>query len=310
MATPLVSVIVPTYNNAKIISYTIESILGQSYSPLEILVINDGSTDETMEVMKKFSGHASMVVHTQSNQGDIAARNKGIELSHGDYVAFCDSDDIWNRDHVRFLVEQVAGSPEVGMAFDNVIYFIDSEKPEDRGGPILTDDDKLLIDAERAKKLAAAPVALREMYTDNLITTSAFMVPKGVFARVGVFDKDIYLMNDLHLFYRIGAYYAVRFVDYVGVKKRIHPKSLSMINSHYEYGVYCLENIRERYPEVYQCIGKRIFNKKLGRKYFRLGLHYERCGDLQKAKEMYKKALLTRILNLRYYWEYARASLA
>ena len=310
MAMPLVSVIVPTYNNAKLISDTLESILGQSYSPLEVLVINDGSTDQTPEVVKRFSGHECLRIYTQSNQGDIAARNKGIELSHGNYIAFCDSDDIWNRDHVKLLVERLEQSPEAGMAFDNVLYFDHSERLEESGGAaIATDEQRLMISTGRARTFAAAPISLQDMYADNLITTSAFMVPRGVFARVGVFDKDIYLMNDLHLFYRIGAYYTVRFVDYVGVRKRVHPKSLSMVNSHHEYGVNCLENIRHRYPEVYRRIGKRIFNKKLGRKYLRLGLHYEKYGDVKKAKDMYKKALLTRKWDLRYYWEYIRASL-
>ncbi len=302
MAGSLVSVIIPTYNNAKLIPYTLESILGQSYSPLEIIVVNDGSTDETAEVVQRYAPRGAVRLHTQPNQGDIAARNKGIELARGDYIAFIDSDDLWNREHVRLLVEEIERSPETGMAFDNVIYFTASDAAApDR-------EEKIMVDPPRAKRMAAGPVALQEIYTDNLITTSAFMVRKQVFARVGVFDKDIYLMNDLHLFYRIGAYYTMRFVDYMGVRKRIHPKSLSMVNSHYEYGVYCLENIRERYPEVYQRIGRRVFNQKLGSKYYRLGRHYERHGDREKAKDMYKKALLTRRLNLRYYWEYARAS--
>lgn len=309
MAGSLVSVIIPTYNNARLIPYTLDSILGQSYSPLEIIVVNDGSTDETAEVVQEYVSRGAVRLHTQPNQGDIAARNKGIELAWGDHIAFIDSDDLWNREHVRLLVEEIERSPETGMAFDNVIYFAGSEASERQGEVAAADGgEKIMVDPRRAKRMAAAPVALQEIYTDNLITTSAFMVRKEVFARVGVFDKEIYLMNDLHLFYRIGAYYAMRFVDYVGVRKRIHPKSLSMVNSHYEYGVYCLENIRERYPEVYQRIGRRVFNQKLGSKYYRLGRHYERHGDREKAKDMYRKALLTRRLNLRYYWEYARAS--
>jgi len=309
MKRPLVSVIVPTYNNAKLIPDTLESIFGQSYSPVEIIVVNDGSTDETAEVVERFTSRGTLRIYTQKNQGDIAARNKGIELSEGDYIAFCDSDDIWNRDHVRLLVDQLERCPEAGMVFDNVAYFVHPGEEENKEASPAGGEERLLVEAARAKTIAATPVSLQDLYTDNLITTSAFMVPKRVFARVGVFDRDIYLMNDLHFFYRIAAYYAVRFVDYVGVRKRVHPASLSMVNTHHEYGVNCLENIRERYPEVYRRIGKRIFNKKLGRKYFRLGLHYEKYGDVKKAKDMYKKALLTRRWSFRYYWEYIRASL-
>ena len=306
----LVSVIIPTYNNAALLPDTLESVLGQAYAPVEVIVINDGSTDGTAEVLNRFSSHASVRIWNQSNQGDIAARNKGIELSRGEYVAFCDSDDLWNKDHVRFLVDKLEEHPEAGMAFDNVIYFMHHAKPGAGPGAPAPDEKWLLVKSARAKKLAAAPVPLQDIYTENLITTSCFMVPKKAFGRVGVFDKDIYLMNDLHLFYRIAAYYPICYVDYVGVQKRVHASNLSVVNRHYEYGVKCLENIRERYPEVYRRVGKAIFNKKLGRKYYRLGFYYEKNGAADKAREMYKKALLTRRFSLRYYWDYLRLSLA
>ena len=305
----LVSVIIPTYNNAGLLPYTLESVLGQSYSPLEIIVVNDGATDETAQVLERFRSHGSLRIWNQSNQGDIAARNKGIELSKGDYVAFCDSDDLWNKDHVRFLVDKLERHPEVGLAFDNVMYFVDETKHEETVGAVVPEEKWLLVKSSKAKQLAAAPVPVQDIYTENLITTSCFMVPKGVFGRVGMFDKNIYLMNDLHLFYRIAAYYPIYYVDYVGVQKRVHATNLSVVNRHYEYGVKCLENIRECYPEVYRRIGKGTFDKKLGRKYFRLGLYYEKNGETDKAKEMYKKALLTRRLSFRYYWDYFRLGL-
>jgi tetratricopeptide (TPR) repeat protein len=69
-----------------------------------------------------------------------------------------------------------------------------------------------------------------------------------------------------------------------------------------------LEDIRDSYPEVYRRIGKNTFNKKLGRKYFRLGLYYERRGDLAKARAAYKQAMLLRKMSFRYGWEYCRSS--
>ena len=88
------------------------------------------------------------------------------------------------------------------------------------------------------------------------------------------------------------------------MRKRIHPLNNTAVNPHYQFGVTELEDIRDCYPEVYHRIGKNVFNKKLGRKYFRLGLYYEGLGDLAKAREAYRKAMLLRKLSLRYGWEY------
>ena len=153
MAGSLISVIIPTYNNARLIPYTLDSILGQSYSPLEIIVVNDGSTDETAEVVQGYVSHGRVRLHTQPNQGDIAARNKGIELALGEYIAFIDSDDLWNREHVRLLVEEIERSPETGMAFDNVIYFAGSDASE-RQGEVATADggEKIMVEAKQPSR--------------------------------------------------------------------------------------------------------------------------------------------------------------
>jgi tetratricopeptide (TPR) repeat protein len=71
-----------------------------------------------------------------------------------------------------------------------------------------------------------------------------------------------------------------------------------------------LESIRDDYPEVYRRIGKKVFNKKLGRKYFRAGVFYDKLGNIEKARDMYRKAMVLRRLSFRYHWEYCRAIFA
>jgi hypothetical protein len=134
------------------------------------------------------------------------------------------------------------------------------------------------------------------------------LVRKSAFERVGGYDEDIFLNCDLHWFYRIGAYFPIRFVDYIGVQRRVHPLNNTAVNPHYEYGVRELENIRDKYPDVYEIIGRPIFDKKLGRKYFRLGLYYEKTGNVEKARIMYWQAMILRKWSLRYRWEYYRST--
>jgi len=91
----MISVIIPTYNRAKIVREAVESVLPQTYRNFEIIVVDDGSTDDTYEVLENYIREKKIVYHYQKNSGVACARNQGIKLSQGDYIAFLDSDDLW-----------------------------------------------------------------------------------------------------------------------------------------------------------------------------------------------------------------------
>jgi glycosyltransferase involved in cell wall biosynthesis len=93
VSNPLISVIIPTYNRANIIAHTIENIFAQTYKNFELIVIDDGSTDNTQAVLREFGSHIRVI--TQDNAGPAAARNRGIDVSRGEIIAFQDSDDLW-----------------------------------------------------------------------------------------------------------------------------------------------------------------------------------------------------------------------
>jgi glycosyltransferase involved in cell wall biosynthesis len=304
----LVSVVVPTYaRQARFLADALESVFGQSYSFLEVVLVSDGSA-EILQTVERFRKEPRLKSFIEKGRGYIAALNQGIELARGHYVGFCDSDDVLNEDHLQVLVDALERYPDAGLVFDNLEHF-DSESGERVSDPASVVDDRRLISPERARELVQRAVSLQDIFSDNLVSGPAFMVPRQVFNKVGTFDSDAFLMNDLHLFYRIGAYYPVRFVNYVGVRKRVHAANLTTVHPHYEYGVKCLENIRERYPDVCRRIGKRFFDKKLGSKYYRLGRYFEKSGDPSKARDMYKKAMLMRMFSLRNHWNYLRLSL-
>lgn len=93
MDTPLVSVIIPTYNRAKIISRTLDNIFEQTYQNLEVIIVDDGSTDETLSVLREY--RRPLYILTQANAGPAVARNKGLSVAKGEIIAFQDSDDLW-----------------------------------------------------------------------------------------------------------------------------------------------------------------------------------------------------------------------
>ena len=103
---PTVSVVIPAYNSASYLAEAVESALGQTFKDLEILVVDDGSTDETQELMRRYGPPVRCL--SQENTGVATARNRGIDESRGRYVAFLDADDVWQPDK---LEKQLAALP-------------------------------------------------------------------------------------------------------------------------------------------------------------------------------------------------------
>lgn len=301
MDTALVSIILFAHAPyAKFIPESLGSILAQSYSSLEVIVLGDGSK-ELEQALDPFRIDSRCIPCIQGDQPFLQAANERMKEARGKYIGTWNSDDIYNRDHVKLLVQALEEDAAIGAAFDNTEYF--SDTPDANGDSSLG----LILRQDRAKKLSSARLSVQNIVEENFMTGPSSLIRKSVFEQVGGYDKDIYLNCDLHWFYRIAAYFPVSFVDYIGVRKRVHPLNNTAVNPHYEYGVRELELIRERYPDVYSRIGKRVFNKKLGRKYFRLGLYYERRGELEKARDSYRQAMLLRKWSLRYSWEYLRS---
>lgn len=103
MVTPLISVVIPLYNKAKFVSETLESVLQQDYSNLEILVVNDASTDYSLEVIKTYSDSRIKIINNETNQGLSASRNIGIKKSKGDLIALLDADDTWAPHYLSII---------------------------------------------------------------------------------------------------------------------------------------------------------------------------------------------------------------
>jgi len=112
-----VSIIIPTYNYAIFLPTAIRSCLDQTYKPIEIIVVDDGSTDNTKEVVKEFS--CNIIYLYQENRGVSAARNRGLELARGNYLAFLDSDDYLTEDSIEIKIDIFKKYPDVGIIFSS-----------------------------------------------------------------------------------------------------------------------------------------------------------------------------------------------
>lgn len=302
MESPLVTVVLFAHAPyAKFLPFSLESILNQTHGGLEVLVLTDGSSD-VGAVVERFMNDGRVSLCAQTRPYFLETANELMTACRGEYLGTWNSDDIYNEKHVELLVQALEDDREAGGAFDNTEYFTESKHGERSEG--------LIVPEERAKTLVSSRLSVQEIFNENIMTGPSSIIRKSAFERVGGYDSKIRLNCDLHWFYRIGAYFPVRFVDYVGVRKRIHPLNNTAVNPHYEFGTRELQDIRDNYPDVYARIGKNVFDRKLGRKYFRLGSYYEKQGATGEARKMYRKAMELRRFSFRYHWEYLRCTLA
>jgi glycosyltransferase involved in cell wall biosynthesis len=124
---PTISVIIPAYNAEKYLAEAVESVLGQNYQSLQIIIINDGSTDNTAQVAQNFGD--AVQYHLQANGGAPAARNFGVSLAQGQFLAFLDADDLWVENKLARQLQAFDRDPGLDMVFGHVQQFHSPELP-------------------------------------------------------------------------------------------------------------------------------------------------------------------------------------
>ena len=201
------SVIIPTYNRARFVVQAIDSVLAQSLPAHEVIVVDDGSTDDTSAVLAGYGTCIRRV--TQRNQGVAAARNNGACVASGEWLAFLDSDDIWMPCKLERQLERVVAEPSLGLV--HCAY----EQVDVAGRPLGQQLDGLEGWVASELLLFRRPV---------ISALSTVMIPRRVFEDVGRFDPDRRLApsEDFDLYYRIARRYKVGFVPEVLVKYRLH----------------------------------------------------------------------------------------
>lgn len=185
-----ISVIVPTYNRGRILRDAIDSIRRQTRPADEIIVVDDGSTDDTMSRLATFG--AGVQVIRQANAGVSAARNAGVSRASGDWVAFLDSDDVWHRERLAILHRDLAATPEVGVHVANLRIT----------GPGYDSDFFSLrrIEAPRSRcRIERLPLSLAQ---SGIFCQSA-AVRRDWFLKTGGFDQVMRIHEDTHLFCRL-----------------------------------------------------------------------------------------------------------
>lgn len=192
-ATPLVSVIIPTYNRARLLPGAISSVMGQTYSRIELIIVDDGSTDETPEVLERYGDQIRVL--RQTNAGPAIARNRGIALATGGIIAFLDSDDEWLPTKIeRQVVSLEAAGPEVGCCLCNCsVQFANG-----RSGSTFAIADMM---PDRPTGIWLNPVEI--LLNRFVMFNQAVAIRREVLERVGYFDESLRFGEDYELPFRL-----------------------------------------------------------------------------------------------------------
>ncbi|MFW5791062.1 MAG: glycosyltransferase family 2 protein [Desulfohalobiaceae bacterium] len=208
---PLVTVIIPTHNRELMVREAVLSVIGQTYTALEILVVDDGSTDNTAAILAR-CGDSRMRVIRQPHQGVSSARNKGLGMARGSFIAFLDSDDLWEPDKVALQLSHMV-----------------------RGGwSIAQTDEEWVRNGRRVnpglRHVKQAGWIFRPSLERCLVSPSCVMVHRSVFDRFGVFAQDLPACEDYDLWLRCTRLLPVGFLPRKLVRRRAgHSGQLSSL---------------------------------------------------------------------------------
>ena len=228
------SVVIPTYNRSGLVREAIDSVLAQTRAPLEIIVVDDGSTDDTQELVSSYGSRVTYV--RQHNAGVSAARNTGIAAARGEYVALLDSDDVWDATHLAVTEAVLAAAPDAALVFTN---YSELRQSGSREGPLehkelftlfrrwdlrLPDGlpDEAVVESDCGPLNYRSGRAAPLLFFGNFILCSTVNLRRSAIQAVGGFNVGWTYCEDWELFLRIARSWSVAYVDRATIGYRYH----------------------------------------------------------------------------------------
>ncbi len=267
---PLISVIIAVYNPGKYLRPCLDSIVGQTYKNLEIILVDDGSTDDSLAVCKEYAERDSrIIVYHKENSGVSATRNRGIRLAHGDYFSFIDSDDWLEKDTYEYLMKLIAKHNVDAVNHEHFVTYPDKEITNS-----IPDELYGLCDRAQAIKMITYhfPFAWNKLYSKKLIENTFFNeeICRGedtLFA-LHAFDKaDKVWFDNRPLYHYVQS-------EQSAVRGRFRRSQLTAIKLIKEYDFF----YSSKYPELY--------NKQLSSMMnLMITLHTDMCDDKEKLTD-------------------------
>lgn len=287
MARPLsaarVSVVIPTYNSSVSLREAIESVLAQTYKDFEIIVIDDGSTDDTEAVVRSLGNRVGYF--KQENQGAGAARNAGIKRSRGEYIAFLDADDLWGAGKLDQQIPLLEHDPQLGLVYSDWA---------------VVSSDGVIEQSYLQKVPSASGYVFDKLVQWGFILTSGVVVRRTCLDDVGDFDNSLSIAQDYDLWLRICYRWKVALVEKPLVTKRNWDGSLSSnLEKTAVERIALFEKILGNFSDMPNRT-RRIVRRQLALHYWDVGYHYFDQLLFREARENF-------LASLRQDWRNGRA---
>ncbi|XWK85939.1 MAG: glycosyltransferase [Phormidium sp.] len=205
-----ISVIIPVYNGEKTIQQTIESVMNQTFTDWEIIVINDGSKDSTLDIISTIQD-PRIKVFSYANAGLSASRNRGLSLASGEFISFLDADDCWTPDKLQAQLEALQANPEAAVAYSWTDYI-------DEYGQVLRSGTRISVSGNVYEKL---------LIRNFLENGSNALIRKQALTEVGNFDESLTAAEDWDIYVRLASRYHFVLVRSPQILYRVSTSSMS-----------------------------------------------------------------------------------
>jgi glycosyltransferase involved in cell wall biosynthesis len=266
-----VSVIIPTYNSAGTLVDTVKSVLDQTYPDIEIIIVDDGSTDDTKKVLEPYLDSICYIY--QDNNGTCSARNAGFEASKGEYIAFLDSDDLYHSTKIEYSIGHLESNPDIGFVHNPAIYI--NEKGMMAGihyylGNMMTDkfSERILL--------------------SNWVCNSTVVMRRSSLEAIDTIKKTVFAPADWDMWIRLSEKFRCGYINRPLSFYRLASRSIyNDIEKNFKEELIILEEVFKR-KKTYKISFK---NKCFSNTYFRCANWYRRNSQIDQAKEMLKTSL-------------------
>lgn len=278
MFKPSISVIIPTYNSARFLPEAVESVLSQTFLPQDVIVVDDGSTDSTEDVLKPFRRRIHYI--RQENQGPAVARNRGIAEAKGDFIAFLDADDVWLPEKLEKQVKVLTERPRIGLVHSHYDH----------------------LDMAGGRRLIPCSGDVQGFFGDCYlqffrtcgVQIATVLLRKECLMKVGGFDERIRRASceDWDLWFRIARHFELAFIDSPLALYRVHPTNASKNHlTMLEAELYVIRKALANDPGLQARIGRREVHARLFEIYFSIGYLYHDMSKSTEARSFLSAAL-------------------
>lgn len=305
MSSTLVTVIIPAYNCASTVAETLDSVLAQDHAATEVVVVNDGSRDDTLQVLRRFGERIRVI--DQPNAGPPAARNTGLRAARGEYIAFLDADDVWVQGKLSAQARHLDRHPDVGTVFTDWHVW----NPEPDGSFRRRPDIESRPVDDRIDPALSGWLYTRLLFTSELLTTTV-MMRASVVHQIGEFEPQLINGEDYDFWLRASRLGKITKLASVGALYRILPMSMSrrphVVNYEYEVVKRALDRWGLRGPDGSEAdpaaVQRRLEELQLAHAYGHL-----LRGDAELALRTYRQMLAKHPTQPKLWLNTARAAL-